>query len=278
MIITDEAIKVLDNVATAATGAGNDGTEALEAAAGALGKMQANGKVTQDEISTISSQGVPMLDMLIEHFGMAEGSYEELKDKISDGGVELDDVFQALGDTGSGTFQMLADSAENMNQSLDAQMKMLKDDIFVGVGEALQPILNEMDFEGIADSVGNIAARLMGFLPLLVDLGLWVANNIHWLAPAAGVLAGIAVSIKLVNLAMAANPLVLKAAAIAAGITAVVAAFTWFFTQTEVGRKIWEKFTDALVSGWDWVVDKIGAGIEWIQVKWEKFTGWISDA
>lgn len=314
----DEAIKVLENVATAATGAGNDGTEALESAADALGKMQANGKVTQDEISTISSQGVPMLDMLIEHFGMAEGSYEELKDKISDGGVELDDVFAALGDTGSGTFQMLADSAENMNQSLDSQMKMLKDDIFVGVGEALQPILNEMDFEAIADTVGDVVGRIVGLLPGMVDIAMsafdklgevigdvsgvledvwgWIEENrdaLKSLAVGVGLAVGawtlftgamklhafaiqiadkgwkgyiastkVATAVtKLFNKATRANVIGL----IATALIAVGGALVYFFTQTETGREMWEKFTTALADGWEWVTEALGAGWELIR-------------
>lgn len=261
----EEAVKVLDNIATAATGAGNDGTEALEAAAGALGKMQANGKVTQDEIATISGQGVPMLDMLIEHFGMAAGSYGELKDKISEGGVELEDVFQALGGTGAESFQMLSASADNMNQSLGSQMQILKDNLNVSVGEALQPILNELDFEEISESIGDIAAKLIELLPMVIDIGLWAVDNIHWIAPLAGVLAGIAGSIWLVNLAMAANPVVLTVAGIAAAIAGLVATLTWFFTQTEIGQKIWATFTAAIGEAWDWLVEKFHEGWEWLK-------------
>lgn len=261
----EEAVKVLDNIATAATGAGNDGTEALEAAAGALGKMQANGKVTQEEIATISGQGVPMLDMLIEHFGMAAGSYGELKDKISSGGVELEDVFQALGGTGAESFQMLSASADNMNQSLGSQMQILKDNLNVSVGEALQPILNELDFEEISESIGDIAGKLIELLPLVIDVGLWAADNIHWIAPLAGVLAGIAGAIWLVNLAMAANPVVLTVAGIAAAIAGLVATLTWFFTQTEIGQKIWATFTAAIGDSWDWLVEKFHEGWEWLR-------------
>lgn len=261
----DEAVRVLDNIATAAVGAGRDGTEALVGAADALGKMQANGKVTQNEISMISERGIPVLDMLIEHFGLTAGSYEELKDMISSGSVELDDVFQALGGTGAESFQMLADSAENMSGSLESQIALLKDDMNVAIGEALQPVLNDLDFEGIAESIGDIAARLMEFLPHLIDLGLWVANNIHWLAPAAGVLAGIAGAIWLVNLAMAANPIVLIAAGIVAAFAAMVAALTWFFTQTELGQEMWAAFTETLGVAWDWVVEKLTAGWDWLR-------------
>lgn len=55
------------------------------------------------------------------------------------------------------------------------------------------------------------------------------------------------------NAVIAANPI----GAIAAAIAAVVAAFVWFFTQTEVGCKAWAAFTSFLSSAWQNAVDFI---------------------
>ena len=52
------------------------------------------------------------------------------------------------------------------------------------------------------------------------------------------------------NAAMNANPIVLVATAIGA----LAAAFVWFFTQTETGRKAWASFTSSLSSAWQSVV------------------------
>lgn len=52
------------------------------------------------------------------------------------------------------------------------------------------------------------------------------------------------------NAAMNANPIVLVVTAIGA----LVAAFVWFFTQTETGRKAWASFTSFLSSAWQSVV------------------------
>lgn len=52
------------------------------------------------------------------------------------------------------------------------------------------------------------------------------------------------------NAAMNANPIVLLVTAIGA----LVAAFVWFFTQTETGRKAWAAFTSFLSSAWQSVV------------------------
>lgn len=52
------------------------------------------------------------------------------------------------------------------------------------------------------------------------------------------------------NIAMDANPIMLVVTAIGA----LVAALVWFFTQTETGRKIWEKFTNFMGSVPDRIV------------------------
>lgn len=52
------------------------------------------------------------------------------------------------------------------------------------------------------------------------------------------------------NIAMDANPIMLVVTAIGA----LVAALAWFFTQTETGRKIWEKFTNFMGSVPDRIV------------------------
>lgn len=38
-------------------------------------------------------------------------------------------------------------------------------------------------------------------------------------------------------------------------ISALVAALTWFFTQTEMGQEIWQNFMDILATGWEWLKD-----------------------
>ena len=64
---------------------------------------------------------------------------------------------------------------------------------------------------------------------------------------------------------------------ITAGIAAVVGGLTWFFTQTEVGREMWEKLTTAMAEGWDWVSEKFAEGIDWISEKWDSFTSFMGE-
>lgn len=62
------------------------------------------------------------------------------------------------------------------------------------------------------------------------------------------------------NTTLLANPFVLVATLIAI----VVAALIWFFTQTETGRELWEKFTAFLGEAWQWISEKAAEVWGWI--------------
>lgn len=326
----EQAIKVMDNVGRAAVGAGRDGDDAMQTVIGALGKMQANGKVTAEEIGQISNSGVPMLSALIDHFDMAEGSFGELSSMISEGKVDLEDVIGALEEAGGADFENLHNSFENVNSSLENQIAMLKDDVFTSIGESLQPILQDMDFEAIADTVGDVVGRIISLLPGMVEIAMtafdklggvigdvsgvlesvwgWIEKNkdaLKALVVGVGIAVGAwtlfngimqahAISIQIAdkgwkgyirstNRGKAAMDLFNKATKaniigiIATALIAVGGALVYFFTQTETGRELWNKFTDALGDGWDWLTDKLGGGIDWITEKFSEFTGWISE-
>ncbi|EEI16279.1 phage tail tape measure protein, partial [Corynebacterium lipophiloflavum] len=119
-------------------------------------------------------------------------------------------------------------------------------------------------------------------VPAFQNFGDWVQRNEAWLGPlvaAVGAAAGVwglwtgaillwqnAVKVATAvqaafNGVVALNPImraVMAVAALAAGVT-------YFFTQTETGRVMWQQFTDALSAGWDWVVGKFTAGWTWIR-------------
>jgi phage-related protein len=66
------------------------------------------------------------------------------------------------------------------------------------------------------------------------------------------------------NAVMAVNPIVWIVLAIAA----LVAALIWFFTQTELGKKIWQGFMDFLTGLWNGIVDVVKAVVNWIVQAW----------
>lgn len=70
------------------------------------------------------------------------------------------------------------------------------------------------------------------------------------------------------NVAMNANPIML----IITAIVALVAGLVWFFTQTDLGRQIWQSFVDFIGTAWNWlwdtilkpVIDAIGVAFNWL--------------
>ena len=101
---------------------------------------------------------------------------------------------------------------------------------------------------GVAATIGAIVAAYKA----------WTAATMLWAA--AQRIAQVAQL--LMNSAMLASPITW----IVAGIALVVAGLVLFFTKTDVGRKIWESFTGALVSAWNNVRDGLEAG-------WNAITG-----
>lgn len=69
------------------------------------------------------------------------------------------------------------------------------------------------------------------------------------------------------HLAMAMNPIGL----VIAGIAALAAGLTWFFTKTETGRQAWSSLMGAFRSAWSWLSGVFGAGIQRLSAEWSRF-------
>lgn len=78
---------------------------------------------------------------------------------------------------------------------------------------------------------------------------------------------------RLLNTVMKANPIGL----IITAVSALAAGLTYFFTKTETGRELWEKFTSFLSDAWQNVSEKFAEGIDWISEKWDSFTSFMGD-
>jgi hypothetical protein len=143
-------------------------------------------------------------------------------------------------------------------------------------------------FERVRSVLGDVGKYVTGtVIPAVQTLGQWIMRNKDWLAALvvtigtalviwktyttamalwkAAQLAAIAVQAAW-NVVMAANPIGIIIVAIAA----LVAGLVFFFTKTEMGKKIWQGFTDFLVAAWDWIT--VAAKNVWAFLK--KVWGW----
>ena len=125
--------------------------------------------------------------------------------------------------------------------------------VISGVSSALEVLSMVTIGGGIAATLGEVGAGFM----LLAETG----------GPLAGLFAGLGGVLTWI----AANPMVLVVAAIAA----VVAGLVYFFTQTETGKAIWESFCNGLKELWE------GLKTDWKNLcdvfsrEWESFQAFI---
>ena len=113
----------------------------------------------------------------------------------------------------------------------------------------------------------STAAENVGIVTRIRSTAATVAQKVATLASSAATKAAAAAQWAM-NAAMSANPIMLVVLAIAA----LVAGLVWFFTQTELGRTIWEGFTQAIGAAWTWlwetvlqpVFTAIGAIFTWL--------------
>lgn len=155
------------------------------------------------------------------------------------------------------------------------------DDMRESVGSLLLPVMGQLAgimekvsaraaehpkvFLAIAGAVGTVSAAIVGAATIAPILTAWSAA-----ATAAGT--------SMMGLAASTVAAVAPVAAVVAAVAAAGAALWVFFTKTEVGRDLWDKFVDALKAGWDWISGVFATGWDWLADKIGAFFGWFSDA
>ena len=185
------------------------------------------------------------------------------------GGAEAMEGFE-------GSSQELSDSIAN---SLQGRIDALKGTVQDLAGDA---------FMAVWDVVQN------DVIPAFKSFGDWVKRNQTWLGPLVATITGavtawgawtlavkgwqaatkIATAVQVAfNAVMSANPIMLVVTAVAA----LVAGLVYFFTQTETGKELWEKFTSFLKDAWQSVSEKFSEGIDWISEKWGALTSFMGE-
>ena len=162
------------------------------------------------------------------------------------------------------------------------------------LGKKLEPVITQISewlapkMQYLAETVvPMLADAFLGVIDKLISMGEWVQRNSEWLGPlVAGIGGAVAAfaavegvmvaaskavdlaanSMKLLMLAMNANPIMLVISAIAA----LVAGLTYFFTQTETGQRLWAQFTEFLQSAFQSASDAVVDAISWLIVKWNE--------
>lgn len=222
--------------------------------------------------------GSVVLDSLVVAMQNLTGFVGELKDRflqLKDSGEQFikgvveSDAFAKVQEIFSKVVENLKLAFDNIGGAVNGVSEI--------IGSFVDDLFKIVTVDDIINAVGGAFEGITGAISTVTD---WIKQFVDWIkqTPAAidsvkAVLAGLAagfIALKVVNtvksaidgfktgLTAAKAGMVAFKAVIAAnpftawivGITAVVAALTWFFTQTETGKAIWKGFTEFLSSTW----------------------------
>ena len=134
-----------------------------------------------------------------------------------------------------------------------------------------------------AQAVGSFTVELVkNAAQMAVTAAQWIASTAALVAQkvaqgAVAVAQGIATAAQWAwNVALTANPIGI----IIVAIGALVAALVWFFTQTDLGRQIWQGFVDFIVGVWQgfttWISNAVQVVVSWIGQNWQLLVGFLT--
>lgn len=198
-------------------------------------------------------------------------STSEMVSAVNDGKIKTEDFFKAIEKVGTNkSFSKMATHYKTMGQALDGLKETIANQLLpaymqlsaVGT-KAISGIVNAIDSGGPAiQIITGLGIALMTFIGIVTAVG--IALKLASLAEMA------------FNAVFSLNPVIL----IIAGITALIAALGYFFTQTEAGKKAWKSFCDVATAAWnafypivkpaiDMIVDAWNNLVQAFQVAWQ---------
>lgn len=161
--------------------------------------------------------------------------------------------------------------AQQIEQSLSGRLNVLKGTLLDLAGNAFMALWNVVE-AGIdlfqryrtpimltTIAIGSLAAGMAAYSAVQAIVA--AGGIVGVFTKLSTAIRGTAAAQFLLNTAMWTSPITW----IIAAVVAVVAAFVWFFTQTEVGKQAWDTFTNALATGWEWVKQAFATAWEFIK-------------
>lgn len=293
--------RVLQQMSAAGKVTGEDLNQMADAGVNATKYLADHMGMSQEEIKKAVSDGKVSFEDFVG--AVNKGTGDLAKEMGQTLPAKMSNMKTAFSNFGAAVIEPfigpLTTAVEFVTTGLKNVTSAIKD--VTGEGGALRPVM-----DGVGDAfktVGRFVQDNATWLgPLAVGLGaaatqfvaLYKAMKFIETAKAAGGLLQMLKTTKLLtsatklwtgvqtafNLVMAANPIVLIGAAIAAAGVALWA----FFTKTEKGREIWANFTDFMKTAWDattrFFKDAYSAYVEpvfdWIGDKWESLKSLFS--
>lgn len=218
---------------------------------------------------------IPVVDSLGEALGPV---FETVGEKIGTAAAAAVDFITSLIDGSSGIdLSWVSTLASGIGELVKGGLAVLL--------PMLEAVWNAITF--FAPIVGSIVGTIAGavgqilqlngvgealsgiILALVAGFGLWKAVTLAQKA-ATAIATGAQV---LFNAVMAANPIMLLVVAIGA----LVAGLAYFFTQTELGRQVWQTLVDAFHSFVAWIGQAWNTTWQFLSDAWTAFSTWFSE-
>src|SRR5690625_920462 len=279
----EQAIGVLENVGKAITASGGDSSN-MNSATDAVLRMVNAGKVQLDTLQQLSNAGVPILSGLAEHLGVPMATVNEM---ASAGEIALEDVIAVMENATGGTFQQMVAAGDAASQSFSNQWAIAKDNIQVALGEVMLPLIEKITpmiqpmgdaIVGAIEKLPEVIERVKGPLGSVVDffkqwwpiLAIVTAAIVGYVGAMKAMLIISAVRKALaaaaaaqwgLNAAMAANPVGLVVAAIAALVVGIVLAYNKFDWFKNVVDTVWAGIKFAAQATWNWIKTVLWPGM-----------------
>ena len=237
----------------------------------------------QTWLSLRNSGLTPVLVAMAKDMGIG---VSEMREKFMSGQLTVRDFTDKLvemNEKGGGGMKSLSQIAKDSTKGIGTSIENMKTAVTRGMASVLRAI-GTQDIARAITSIGtafeNALKESSGFikfiqankdfiLPLVIAIGTFVlATTALW-----GIIKLVTIAQGVWNAITAANPIFATILAI----TALVAGLAYFFTQTETGRKIWEKFTDGFSKFWqlikpirDFVGDQLVSAFESLKQIWNQ--------
>ena len=211
----------------------------------------------------------------IEVFGAKAGP--DLADAIQGGRFEYQqfmDILEGSKGTVQSVFEETVDGVDQMAVA-QKELEAAGSELGAAFSDVLGPVMHDVAdiLHDVSDALGDMSPEQKEFIAkavLMTGAAGGLTLGLGKVFQAAGqigsgfkTLSGLIPAVKTgwagLTALLAANPMVL----VAAGIAAVVAALALFFTKTELGKKIWGDFTGWISEKWEGVKDFLGGIPEW---------------
>ncbi|WP_264885676.1 phage tail tape measure protein [Dietzia sp. NCCP-2495] len=263
--------------------AGIQGDQVIQRLTRSLGEFAEAGKDPQDALFDTVNE----IDRFMEAgdraaaYDLAEGLFgtrgaASFIDAVQSGTLQVDDFMSGI-NASDDTILGLADETRTLGEQFD----ILKNQALV----ELEPYARAA-FDALRE--GGVWVR-DNVIPAIQDLVEWIRENKELVIGLTIVIGSMAAGLALARIGMVAYTVATRAMAvatllsekgirglnlamkanifglIAGAIVGLIAALTWFFTQTETGKAIWESFTSAMGTAWEWVKGVLLSGWEMIK-------------